>query len=161
MNSIIRNTAVASVVILGFGWNIASAQDSATFNVTAEVIGVCEITAGNTLAFGNYNPVTAVAVDGSTTVSVTCSDGTAGTEVGLNYTGSMADGAATPNNLTYNLFQNVERTTAWGDTATIDRQVVVADGTAKSMTVYGKIDAGQTAAPVGSYSETVTATVYF
>lgn len=160
MNSIIRNTAVASVVVLGFGWNnIANAQDSATFDVTAEVIGVCEITAGNTLAFGNYNPVTGTQVDGSTTVSVTCSNGTTGTEVGLDYTGNMNDGGL--NNLTYGLFQDAGHATAWGDTVGNDRQVVTADGTAQSMTVYGRIDANQSTAMVGSYTETVTATVYF
>lgn len=162
MNSIIRNTAVASVVAVGFGWNItANAQDSDTFDVTAEVVGVCEITAGSALAFGDYNPVAATAVDGTTTISVTCSDGMAGTEVGLIYTGSMVDGETTPNNLTYGLFQDAGHASAWGDEVGVDRQSVTADGTAQSMTVFGSIDAGQTAAPVGSYSETVTATVYF
>lgn len=162
MNSMIRNTAVASVVVVGFGWNaIANAQDSDTFNATAEVVGVCEITAGNALAFGTYNPVAATAVSGTTTVSVTCADGTAGTVVGLAYAGSMSDGAPTPSNLTYGLFQDAGHTTAWGDSVGVDRQAVTADGTAQVMTVFGQINAGQTAAPVGNYSETVTATVYF
>lgn len=162
MNSTIRNTVLVSVVTVGFGWNVvANAQDSGTFDATAEVAGVCEITAGNALAFGTYNPVAATAVSGTTTVSVTCADGTAGTEVGLAYTGSMSDGAATPNTLTYGLFQDAGHTTGWGDTVDVDRQAVTADGTAQVMTVFGNIDSGQTTAPVGLYSETVTATVYF
>ena len=159
MKNAYRNIAVTSIATLALGWgSLAIAQDSDNFEVTAEVIGVCEITAGNALAFGDYNPVTGTAVDGSTTISGTCSNGMDGTGVGLASTGIMSGGGA--NDLTYGLFQEAGRTTDWGDSE-LERQSVAADGTAQVMTVYGRINAGQTTAPIGSYAETVTATVYF
>jgi spore coat protein U-like protein len=158
MTSIFRKTALASALALALGLSSFAMADSDTFNVTATVDGVCSLTAGNDLAFGDYNPVTALAVTGTTTVAVTCSNGLTGTEVGLAYTGNMAFEA---NNLTYGLFQDSGHTTSWGNTVEIDRQAVTADGTQQTMTVYGQIDANQTTAPIGNYSETVTATVYF
>ena len=162
MKNAYRNIAVTSIATLALGWgSLAIAQESATFDATAEVAAVCEITAGNALAFGQYNPVTAAAVEATTTISVTCSDGMTGTEVGLVSSGEMSDNATTPNALAYGLFQEASRTTAWGDSVGVDRQSVAADGMAQVMTVYGRINADQTTAPVGSYAETVTATVYF
>ncbi len=85
-----RNIVTTSIATLALGLStLAFAQDSSTFNATAEVAAVCEITAGNALAFGQYNPVTALAVDASTTVSVTCLDGMTGTKVGLAFTWAM------------------------------------------------------------------------
>lgn len=132
--------------------------DSDTFNVTATVDSVCSMTAGNDLAFGSYNPVNALAVTGTTTVAVTCSNGMTGTDVGLAYTGNMT---FETNNLSYGLFQDAGHTTSWGNTVAVDRQAVIADGTQQTLTVYGQINANQTTAPIGSYTETVTATVYF
>jgi spore coat protein U-like protein len=159
MTNIYRKTAIASALALTLGLSSLAMADSDTFNVTATVDGVCSMTAGNDLAFGSYNPVTAAAVNGSTTVAVTCSNGMTGTEVGLAYTGNMV--FDTTNNLSYGLFQDAGLVTTWGDTVAVDRQTVTADGTQQIMTVYGQIDANQTTAPIGSYTETVTATVYF
>ena len=158
MTNIYRNTALASALALAMGLSSLAMADSDTFNVTATVEGVCSLTAGNDLAFGNYNPVTGAAVDGTTTIAVTCSNGLTGIEVGLAYSGEMV--FDTTNILTYGLFQDDGHATAWGDTVAVDRQAVTADGTEQEMTVYGQIDANQTTAPVGSYTETVTATVY-
>lgn len=158
MKNIIRKTALASAVAMAFGLSSMAMADSDTFDVTATVEGVCSLTAGNNLEFGNYNPVTGAEVAGTTTISVTCSNGMSGTEVGLAYTGSMAFEA---NNLAYGLFQDDGHGTAWGDAAGTDRQTVTADGEEQQMTVYGRIDAGQNTVPVGGYTEQVTATVYF
>jgi len=156
-----RKTLFATAFALAFGLSATAIADSDTFDVTATVEGVCSLTAGNDLAFGNYNPVTGTAVDGTTTIAVTCSNGMEGTDVGLDFTGSMAiagEGTAT---LAYGLFQDVGHATSWGDTAETDRQEVSADGIEQTMTVYGQIEADQNTAEVGSYSETVTATVYW
>jgi spore coat protein U-like protein len=152
--------AAAAVLLLAVQSNaFAQSSDSGTFTVTADVVATCSITAGNTLGFGNYDPVAATEVTGTTTVAVTCSNGMSGTMVGLDYTGIMSDGGS--GTLTYGLFSDDAHTTAWGDTDGVDRQGVTADGTQQTLTVYGKVDAGQTTAPTGSYSETVTATVYW
>ena len=157
MTNIYRQTALVSALALAMGLSSLAMADSDTFNVTATVQSVCSLTAGNDLAFGDYNPVTADAVTGTTTIAVTCSNGMTGTAVGLAYNGQMLNGT---DSLSYGLFQDDGHATTWGTTE-LDRQAVTADGTAQTMIVYGQINAGQTATPIGSYSETVTATVYF
>lgn len=153
-------TLTATIVALtASGFVFGQTSDTDTFEVTATVEEVCKITAGNTLAFGNYDPVAAMAVTGTTTIEVTCSNGMSGTEVGLDYTGTMDDGDT--GTLDYGLFQDDSHSTAWGDTDSTDRKDVGADGTAQTLTVYGQIDADQSSAKAGSYSETVTATVYW
>lgn len=158
LNRIFTLTA-ATLAVAASGLAFGQSSDSGTFDVTATVQEVCSITAGNTLAFGNYDPVAATAVTGTTTVDVTCSNGMTGTEVGLNFTGSMSDGGT--GTLNYGLFQENTHTTSWGDIAATDRQAVTADGTVKTLTVYGQIDADQTTATTGTYTETVTASVYW
>lgn len=155
----LHTLSVAILALAASGLAFGQSSESGTFDVTATVESVCSITAGNTLAFGSYDPVAATAVAGTTTVDVTCSNGMTGTEIGLGYTGTMSDGGT--GNLNFGLFQDAGHTTAWGDTVSVDRQSVIADGTSKSITVFGQINAGQSTVTTGSYSETVTATVYW
>lgn len=153
-------TIAPAALLLAAGSAIASGTDTSNFDVTASVSSTCTITStGGNLAFGAYDPVTGAAVTGTTTIAVTCSNGMSGTAVGLTNTGSMSDGAS--GTLTYGLYSDASHTTAWGNTDSVDRVAVTADGTQKSLTVYGKIDANQSTAPIGSYSETVTATVHW
>lgn len=157
-NRLITLTA-AIFAVTASGFAFGQSSDTANFDVTATVQEVCSITAGNTLEFGNYDPVAATAVTGTTTVDVTCSNGMTGTEVGLAYSGEMSDGGTAT--LTYGLFQDTEHSTPWADTDSTDRQDVGADGTSQTMTVYGQIDADQNTATTGTYTENVTATVYW
>jgi len=158
MGTNVRNFA-AAVLLLTLSCGAFAQSDSSTFDVTATVASTCSISSNSSLAFGNYDPVTAAAVTGTTTVAVTCSNGMSGTAVGLSYTGSMSDGAS--GTLTYGLYSDASHTTSWGDTVGVDRVAVTADGTQQNLTVYGRIDPNQTTASIGNYSETVTATVYW
>lgn len=153
--------AAATLALSASGFAFGQTSASDTFDVTATVEAVCTITAGNVLAFGNYDPVAATAVAGTTTIGVTCSNGMSGTEVGLVTDGIMDEDGAGTATLNYGLFQDAEHATAWGDTEATNRQAVGADGTTKTMTVYGQIAADQTTAVTGTYTDTVTATVYW
>lgn len=143
------------------GW-AATATD--TFQVTATVPDECIISATD-MAFGNYSVTAGTAVDGATTLSVTCSGGTA-YEVSLDAgagsgatatTRKMTSGA---NTLDYSLYQDAGRTQVWGDTAGSNTVSGSGTGSAQTINVYGRISASQAAA-AGAYSDTITATISF
>lgn len=141
-----------------------AATTTDTFQVTATVPDECIISATD-LAFGNYSVTVGAAVDGTTSLSVTCSGGTsyvvslnAGTGAGASVAvRKMTSGA---NTLNYSLYQNAARTQVWGETSGTDTVAGTGTGSAQSITVYGRIAASQPAA-AGSYADTVTATVTF
>lgn len=139
------------------------ATQTSTFTVTATVNATCNIST-SPLAFGVYDPSSAK--DGTTTLGVTCTNGTA-YNIGLDAgTGSgatidsrkMTSGAGT---LTYSLFSNSGRTTTWGNTVGTNTVAGTGSGSQQSLTVYGRITSNQTSAIAGSYSDTITVTVTF
>jgi len=161
-----------------FAIGAASSTDAATtatsnLSVSASVAANCTISAGS-VAFGAYDPIVtnaAVALNGSGTVSVTCTIG-ANTTVTLGQGSNpdtlsstvaplrrLSDGAGTPSYLTYKLFSNTGRTTVWGDTAGTG-VTHTGTGTTVGLTVYGAVDSGQNV-PSGTYTDTVLATITF
>lgn len=156
---------IACAFSLG-GGAVASAQtDSDMFLVTATVIDACQLTANNH-DFGNYSSISATDLDATSTIEVTCTNGTsytvelnAGTTSGSTIAARlMTDGS---NTLGYNLYTTSGRTTVWGDGTGASVTVAgTGSGSLQTLTVYGQVTAGQ-AVPVGSYSDTVTATVNF
>ena len=159
-----------SVATLGFlALGVASTSAFAatpisdTFQVKANVVEACTITAGNTLDFGTY---TGVAITKSTTISVTCTKG--GTyNIGLNG-GSTTNGTdqqrllAGPGTATlqYNLYTTSSLGSIWGDTAAHNLVPGTGEGSAQTITVWGNL-AGSQPLTVGSYSDTITATVNY
>lgn len=147
------------------GWSAtAPAQTTDTFDVTATVIDSCTLTAGNTLAFGNYDPNSGTDLDGQTTISVSCTNGTTADlalDVGSNAdvsTRRMADVTNGTSFLEYELYSDTGRTTVWGtgvDAVTYTGQGVLS---AENQTVYGRVPSGQDVT-VESYSDTVTVTL--
>ena len=145
--------------------------------VSATVSQRCTIATG-TLAFGNYDPVIANAASGAdllatgaNAVTVACTRGTspaptislgAGLYPSSGFNRRMASGT---NRLAYQIYTSSARTTVWGDgtssTSTLSVATPVASMlTTQAFTAYGKIAKGQDVA-VGSYTDTVTATVNF
>jgi spore coat protein U-like protein len=114
------------------------------------------------LAFGNY---TLAQLDGSSTITATCTNGTTYT-IGLD-AGSFAGATTSTRRMTgpsaaglsYSLFSDSGRTTNWGNVA---GSWVSGTGTgaAQVLTVFGRIPANQTAL-IGNYTDTVTVTVTF
>lgn len=155
-----RATAIFATLLV-FPGGAFAADD--TFTVTAQVIDACNITA-NDLDFGNYSSISGSNLDATSTIDVTCTNGTsygvslnAGTTVGGAYTERLL--TDTTNTLGYNLYTTSARTTVWGDgTGGTSTSTGTGSGSLQSLTVYGRIPASQNV-PVGSYSDTVTATI--
>lgn len=147
------------------GWGMtAHAQTTDTFDVTATVIDSCTLTAGNTLAFGNYDPNSGTDLDGQTTINASCTNGTTADlelDLGNNADGStrrMADVTDGTNFLQYELYTEAGRTDVWGtgaDAVTYTGQGVLSD---QDLTVYGRVPSAQDV-QVDSYSDTVTVTL--
>jgi spore coat protein U-like protein len=160
------NLLIALVLAL---WGTASlaATTTTTFGVSATIVDSCSVSA-TALGFGNVDPVSlaGTAVDATTTVDVTCANGTAydvgldaGTATGATVTTrQMTSGA---NTLNYALYSDSGRTTNWGNTVATDTVTGTGDGTAQSLTVYGRIPSGQGTVPTGAYSDTITVTVTY
>ena len=139
-----------------------------TFQVTANVLAQCSVTALN-LGFGAVDPLGGN-VDQTSTVTVKCTKNSPYT-VGLNAgatTGAtiaarlMANGADT---MSYQLYSDSARTAVWGNTAAVPSWVAgtgAGMGTGQVLTVYGRVPTGQTNLAVGSFTETaVTVTVTY
>jgi spore coat protein U-like protein len=64
--------------------------------------------------------------------------------------------------LNYNLFTTGAHAVVWGDgtssTATLGN---TGNGAAQTLTIYGRIPAGQTTVPAGSYADTVAVTITY
>jgi spore coat protein U-like protein len=126
----------------------------------------CTINTGTGLSFGSYSGSDATATG---TVTTTCTIGASATitlDQGANAGPGSTDAAPLrrlsdggTNNLSYELFQDADRTTDWGNTAGTGVGIV-GDGGPKDTTVYGKIPGGQNV-PAGPYEDSVTATVTF
>jgi len=155
-------TVLVTVVSALMPINTSSgATSTSTFQVTATVASSCSVSA-TTLAFGNY---VLAQLDGSSTITATCTNGTtytigldAGTFAGATtstrrMTGPSASG------LSYSLFSDSGRTTNWGN-ATGSWVSGTGNGAAQVLSVFGRIPASQTAS-IGSYADTITVTVTF
>jgi len=139
---------------------------SNTFTVQAVINSSCNVSA-TTLNFGTYDPTSATALTGTSTVSVFCTAGTpytsalnVGSGGGSFVTRTIANGG---NVLNYNLFRDAARSQVWGDGS---GSTVTASGTgsglltANNLTVYGEIPIAQDKPP-GTYTSTITVTVAY
>jgi len=138
-----------------------SATATSTLLVMATVSAAC-IVSTSPVAFGVYNPTAGTVLDGTGTVSVTCTNGTS-YAVSLDG-GGQADVLSRamsnlPDLLSYQLFSDAARTSVWGTTG---GELVNATGTGLQVdhTVYGRVAASQNV-PVGSYTDTVNVTVTY
>ncbi len=141
---------------------MAAATATSNFTVSATVQATCLISAGN-LSFGTY---TGSQVDASSTISVTCTNTTpydvglsAGTTTGATTsTRKMAGtGGAT---LNYALYTDSGHLSNWGNIVDTDAVEGTGNGSAQSLTVYGRLPAAQYVTP-GAYSDTITATITY
>lgn len=144
----------------------AALADTDTFTVSADVSSACEVTADN-LAFGTVNVLSADPVTATSNISVTCTSDTT-YEIGLDGGNSgdvsarfMTDGATTPNELNYNLYQEDTHDTVWGDTEGTDTVAETGTGAAQDHTVYGEVSGGQDGLPSGTYDDTINVTIYY
>jgi spore coat protein U-like protein len=146
--------------LVGFGIlaaaGAASAQTASTsFQVLANVQASCSVSATN-LDFGQYDPFATTAKDGSSSISVTCTNGTT---YGVAVTNPTARSMAGPSGstLAYGLYNDTNRTAAFN----VPANSATGNGTAQAINVYGRIPVAQTSARPGNYNDTVNVTVTY
>lgn len=139
---------------------------STTFGVSTTIAGVCVVsTASSGLSFGTYDPTSGSDTLATTSFKVQCSSGLAYT-VGLSAGGSGSDTARTMSSggataLNYHLYSDSGRTTNWGASAGAFTGTGAGLTTEQTITVYGKLPKNQFSAPIGSYADSITATVTY
>ena len=136
---------------------------SAPFTVTATNATICSVSAA-TLNFGSTGVLRA-ALDGTTTISITCTNAAPYT-VALD--GGLS-GAANPaqrklsqaaQTISYGLYLDASRTAPWGDSVGVNTAAGTGSGLAQTLTVYGRVPAQSTPAP-GTYADTVVMTISY
>lgn len=136
---------------------------TANLSVSVNVDASCSL-ATTPLTFVGYSPLNANPDNSTGAVILTCTSGTSATidlDVGSHAVGAqrkLQSGAA--GTVNYNLYQDVNRSAAWGSGATALAVSAAPDTNPRSYTVYGQIPAQQNAAS-GTYTDTVVATVNF
>jgi len=159
-------TLCACSAALGSAAALAGTATS-SFNVTATVIDVCAVSAAD-LGFGTYSPIAGSALDGTSTITVTCTLGTpynvqldpgahGGGSVSTRKMQRTSGGSETMN---YSLYRNAGRSLNWGQTDNTDTLSATGNGLSQGHTVYGRIPASENV-PTGSYSDTVNVTVSY
>src|SRR5947209_15357512 len=148
-SSSLRSLLGGSIAIIGMAAASVPAVASTattTFNVTATVQATCLISASN-LGFGTYS---GSAIATTTTMSVTCTNGTtynvglnAGTASGATVSTRQMGGTVAGSLLNYGLFQDSGHATNWGNTVGTDTVAGTGNGAAQSLTVFGQIPATQ------------------
>lgn len=164
MPILLRNSAVAFLLAaLTQAAHATTAQTS--FSVTATVLASCTVSAG-TLAFGNYTPTSGSPADSTSTIDVTCTNGTTYT-VALdggateNNVGARAMSDANAHTLSYEIYTDASHATMWGDgTGSTITKSGMGSGALQAITAYGRVPASQFAA-AGNYADTVTVTVSY
>ena len=146
---------------------VVAGSATANLSVSASVSANCTISTA-AVAFPAYDPIVtnaSVNDDGTGSVTITCTKGTAATiglGLGANVSGSqmrMKDAAT--DYLNYALYQDSGRATVWGTSgAGLLSPVAAPDKNPRTFTVYGRIPSAQDV-PAGSYTDTVVATVNF
>jgi spore coat protein U domain-containing protein, fimbrial subunit CupE1/2/3/6 len=159
-----------AIALAAFGMAAGAAQAVSTVTNTMPVKitiqNACNVTttAPTTLDFGTQGPLVAN-VDSTSTITVTCTNlapYNVGLDAGLNGAGSisarkMINGVAT---VGYQLYSNSARSTVWGNTVGTDTLAGTGNGTAQSLTVYGRVPP-QTTPAAGIYTDTVGVTVTY
>ena len=171
MKSVFGVSIFLAIVSAAFTPLVLAGTATSTMTNTATVTGGCTISAtGFTAAYDPVSTNASLALSTSISVSTTCTAGLPATITlgqGANPAGGSTDavplrrlsnGATTY--LNYTLSTNVTHTTAWGNTSATG-QTVTGLGTAVPLTGYAQIPGGQTGASVGTYTDTVVATVTF
>ncbi|HEX7381889.1 MAG TPA: spore coat U domain-containing protein [Nevskiaceae bacterium] len=143
-----------------------AATDTANMQVSIQITAACDIhsTAPQDINFGSVTLLDQVQ-DKTGTVSIKCTPG-APFKVGLSKgaNGASADSrkmkSAAGDLVNYNLYLDQGHNITWADIGGGDQWNGTGDGTTQSHTVYARVPA-QPSAKVGTYTDTVVATVSF
>ncbi len=141
-----------------------AATDTSSMTVRIVIQSSCDVhtVAPTDMDFGTQGALTAN-IDQTSTITLTCTPTTT-YDVGLNGGGSGNINARVMINGTedvgYQLYSNAGRTTVWGNTVGTDTVAGTGNGSAQTLTVYGRVPP-QTTPPANTYTDTVTVTVTY
>jgi spore coat protein U-like protein len=135
-----------------------------TFTAQIAIAAACTVNSASSLNFGTQG-VLAANVDQTSTIQVTCSNTTPYT-IGLDAGGGTGATVAARkltsggNTVNYTLYADAAHTAVWGNTISSDTVAGTGNGSAQSLTVYGRVPPQGAPAP-GNYSDTITVTVMY
>lgn len=146
---------------------------SSNFQVTLTITGSCSLTA-NPLDFGVNNGAIASNINATTTLVANCTNATP-YSIGLNNgvgSGATASvrkmtNSADNSTVNYSLYTDSNRTAVWNNSCTSlpGSSTSCSNGTGtganQTITVYGQVSGGQSNVTIGSYVDTVVATLTF
>jgi spore coat protein U-like protein len=164
-HQMIRKLGIAAGLAVLVGGAAHAATATANLGVQITITAACTLT-GGTLNFGNQG-ILAANIDQSATMGVTCTNTTpytVGLDKGANgasvTTRKMKGGATNTEFVNYSLFSDAGRVTNWGTTIGTDTVAGTGNGSAQTISVYGRVPAQATGSP-GAYTDTVTITVTY
>lgn len=169
--SIVLVRAVACL-LAGAPIAVQAGTSTATLSVSIVITASCTINPA-TLVFASTagTSLIATAVNGSSTVSVTCTSGSPysiAMDNGANASGGQRRMASGANFLNYNLYVDAAHTLSWSTainptscTTSGDCYLGTGNGSAQSINIYGVVPTTATAPPPGTYTDTVTMTITF
>lgn len=136
-------------------------------NVQLIVSASCAIGTVTDLDFGTAATPLAANIDATSSIEVTCSNGTtydigldAGTTVGGTIATRKMFNATTTEDVDYTMYSDAGRTTNWGNTVGTDTVGATGNGAAQSYTVYGRVPPQTTPTPA-TYTDVVQITVTY
>ena len=162
--------AMVSAIVAGsMGLSASSYAATAAGNmsVSTDVSLSCSMTVG-AMNFANYDPSSVEDLLGTATIESTCTaGGTAKITMGQGSSPDSGSSISAPDRrmvlgsefLSYAIYSDTGRTTAWGATAETGKGIT-GTGSAANTTVYGKITAGQ-AVGSGSFADSVVVTLTY
>lgn len=153
MKSFIYTTALCTALAFIAPAMAQEELDSSDFSVTLTVLPECSISVDDLI----IDPTTR---EGATDVDVECNTDVT-VQVGLSGAGGASRTLTGPDGtIAYNLYQDDDYDTVWGDIPATRVDFVIDDGE-WSETIYAQIDDGVGTLPVGEYADTVTATLWY
>ncbi|MBZ9978061.1 spore coat U domain-containing protein [Mesorhizobium sp. BR-1-1-10] len=142
-----------------------SATATGNLNVRITIQAECKVVTAADLDFGTRGVVDAN-IDQTTTISVQCTNSTP-YSVGLNAGGGAGATVAVRKmtgpasaTINYAIYRDAARTQVWGNTVGTDVITGTGNGSAQSLTAYGRVPAQTTPAP-GVYSDVVAVTITY
>ncbi len=164
----LRSTALTAVCLAALPFTAATADDTGTLAVSANVPKVCIIDSVGGMSFGDVN--IAANTDATADIAWRCSK-LSSTNIQLDAGGGASVAAREMDlageKLGYQLFRDSSRTLNWGETDGVDSQPVTGQGMGlpnqQTTTIYGRVTPAQAqAAAEGiNYQDSVTVTIVF
>lgn len=135
------------------------------FTVSATVPPACNTVTATDLDFGQSMGLLTTNIDGTSTISITCVNGTpyqVGLDNGKNAVGNTRHMTLSGGGdyVTYELYRDNAHSQRWGNTQNTNTVVGTSNGFAQQVSVYGRVPPQLTPTP-GNYADTVTVYVYY